>query len=215
MENYKTRLKKEWEKFRSMTFAEKRWYIWEYYKVHIGILALIVFVIGSFVNTRFINPPPEEYLYIAWVGIPVFEYQLREMSYELSVITDNPERQEVVVSDYTATGNRQMDEAIRIRFMAFLQLGSIDAMITTREGLYAAEGERFIRPAEGVLEYLEVATERLVSNEYQQIIAISLENSPFFQQFDIEPYDLYLCVIINASRFYEISKALEVILYGA
>ena len=43
-------------KLKAMTFNEKRLYIWEYYKLHILGLIIVVGVSGAFINNVIINP---------------------------------------------------------------------------------------------------------------------------------------------------------------
>lgn len=217
MKKLKMHVREEWTKFRAMDFAEKRWYLWEYYKFHIGGIILLIFILGSTVNT-ILNPRPAEYLYIAWDGVPAWDFQLYALEGELSVIVENPERQAVFITDYTMRGNRQFDDNMRMRFVAMLQMGAIDVMITTYDGINAAVNVEDMRPVVGtlddMLDYVDFDLGDRLLRINGQIVAVSLYGSPVLQSFDIDSSDAYFCVIVNSSRHFEIAKALEVFLYG-
>ena len=222
--------KVEWGKLREMSFKDKRQYIWEYYKLHLLGFAVAAFVLGSIINNVFINPPKYEYLYIAWAGIPAMPWILDELSQGLTVIVEDPERQTVFISDYSETGNPQMDMAVMTRFMALLQTASIDAFITTGGGIEELAEEGFIRPVHDILDafaainptmeigdrFLSIYHHPWYSEEpVSDVLGISLAGSPFIEYFGISTDDMYLAVIGNATRFENIAKALEVFLYGA
>jgi len=212
-------IKTEWAKLREMNFAEKRWYVWEYYKFQIFGFFVIVFIIGSIINSR-LNPRPDEYLYIGWIGISAAPFQLSDLAGELSVIVEDTERQIVVITDYSMTENNQVNRALQTRFMALIQIGAMDAFITTREGFEGLYEEGFIRHVDEVINYSEVVLEErlLAINDEEappQFYAISIEGSPLLEQLGIESSDAYLCVILNTQRFCAIAKALEVLIYGA
>ncbi|MCL2198697.1 MAG: hypothetical protein FWB80_07225 [Defluviitaleaceae bacterium] len=218
-------MKKEWQKLSEMTFEEKRWYIWEYYKLHIGLFILVVFFVGSFINNRFINPRPNEYVYIAWVGITATPHQLDAASEELSKIVYNPYREIAVITDYSTTGNPEMDMALQTRFMALLQMGNIDVFIAPREGIDAFAEQGFIRPLGDILDYVEdrrvlyaihdrvILMEDMYANTH--FLAVSLQGSPFLERYGLDADDIYFSFVVTSQRFYAVAKALEVILYGA
>ncbi|MCL2224838.1 MAG: hypothetical protein FWB96_07720 [Defluviitaleaceae bacterium] len=215
-----THLKTEFAKLRKMTFEEQRWYVWEYYKLHIGAFILLSILIGSFINAQ-INPRPPEYLYIAWDGVPAQHWQLSELSDKLEVIT--PENQRVTVTNYTMTDNAGQNNALQARFTTLLFLGDLDIYITTRMGAHQLVRENFARPVDEVRNYMAEINpqihatlhERLYAAESADYMAISLEGSPLLESLGIDTSDIFLCVFENTSRFYEIAKALEVLLYGA
>lgn len=224
-EKIKKHFASEREKLREMTFEEKRWYIWEYYKLHIGVFVLAVFLLGSFINNRFINPRPDEYLYIAWIGVEAFPHQLTAASGELTdSIVYNPERQIAIILDYTTTGNPEMDMALQTRFLALLQLGNIDAFIAPREGIDSFAEQGFIRPLGDVTPYIGdnqilyaihdriILIEDAYSNTH--FLAVSLQGSPFLERYGLGASDIYLSMVANSQRFYALAKALEVFLYG-
>jgi len=222
----------EWAKLREMNFTDKRQYIWEYYKLHIFAFALVAFFVGSLVNSLFINPPKEEYLYIAWIGIPVHPQQLEMMGYELNTIVENPQRQHVMIADYTMTDNPQINMALNTRFFALLQIGSLDFFLTTREGVEDLATEGFLQPMGETMSALAYLNPSVYSQVAQRLVtisftprdaeasrtdamAISLAEIPFFESFYVHSENMYLSMVVNASRFEATAKALEVFFDGA
>ncbi|MCL2576560.1 MAG: hypothetical protein FWE27_00720 [Defluviitaleaceae bacterium] len=212
-------MKKEYIKLREMNSAEKRWYIWEYYKVHIGIFIALCIFIGTFIHAL-LNPRPEEYLYIAWDGVPAASWQLTQLSDALSAIT--PENETITVTNYTLGDNHATNNALITRFETLLMLGMMDIYITTREGAAITNvGEqKFTRPVDEIRNYMiEINPQielhdRLYDAETPDYMSISLEGSPLLEQLGIDTSDIFLCVFVNTTRFYEIAKALEVLLSG-
>jgi hypothetical protein len=169
---------------------------------------------GSFINSR-LNPRPETYLYIAWLGVGADYAKIRNLESAFAIITEDPEHYEVIVTDYSPSGDWQRDNAMKTRFQAFIMMGEIDAIITSRQGVEEfIEGNMFLQTVDEVLKFFPVAEERIfLANE--KFFAISLEGSPFLQELEIDAEDNFLCVIVNSNRFYEIAKAVEVLLNGA
>jgi len=222
MNNVKNFFRTEWAKFREMTFAEKRWYIWEYYKLHIFAFCLVVFLVGSFIHARLTRM--DDYFYIAWIGVPATHVQLSGMAEYLSVIVDDPQRQRVTITDYSESEDVQFNVAIQTRFLGLLHVGTFDAFIICGTGLDEILFEQWVQPADAVLEVMHerhsfpLFRGRLVIRELldgsQRYAAISLAGAPFIEQFGIDSSNMYLAVVANTERFEAIAKALEVILYG-
>jgi len=213
------RMKEEFAKFRAMTFAEMRWYIWEYYKFHIVVLILMIFLVGTFVNAR-LNPRPAEYLYVAWDGVPVLPWQLDELAVRLAVIA--PEGGRVTVSNYTMQDNPGMNTALQSRFIALMYLGEMDIYITTRAGAAQLSAHGYSRHVNPVREYLAEINPaldlylqpRLYAAGTDNYMAISLGGSPLFAELGIDCADVYMSVFASSRRNYEIARALEVFLMG-
>jgi len=216
-------LKTEWGKLRSMSFAEKREYIWEYYKVHILFAVIGIFALGSLINIWFINPQRREYLYIAWLG-PQFasHAQMDALSYSLEPIVPNPERHVVQVTTYRASGHPDVDMAARTSFVARLATASLDVYLSTREGLALVHERSEIRPIYPVLEEMYILNPYLYrllntqlltlpSNGGQQTMAISMAGSPLLTSLGFDTYDLYFAMVVNSNKNYQAAKALEII----
>jgi len=225
-EKLKNFIKSERAKIREMSFVEKRWYIWEYYKLQIAAIVFVIILIVTFINHLFINPPKRDYLYIAWVGHQVYQGSLNEIGEHLGVIVSDPYRERVLVTSYAFTDNPQMDSALQQRFFAMIQTGSIDLFLTPQLGVQElAEGE-LSRPMHEVMTYVADISSTLyqqVSSQlltvtfeiegytYTDVMGVSLTNTPFFEYLGLGSNDLYLMVVVNTQNFDRIAKALEAI----
>jgi hypothetical protein len=221
----KTFFRTERVKLREMNFKEKRQYIWEYYKLHIFAFVLLSFLFGSLINIWFINPPKQDYLYIAWLTPGVPDEALRNAGGALSVIVENPEREQVQIISYATTNNPQLDMALQQRFIAMLQIGSMDMFLTPRAGITELADNGLSRSVHEVMGYIVESnpaiyreiSERIITityniDEYTQHtddMGISLAGAPFFDYVGIDSRELYFSVVINTQNFYRIAKALE------
>ena len=219
-------------KLKEMTFAEKRWYIWEYYKLHIILGVVTLVIIGSSINTRFINPPKNDYLYIAWQADFVPMGVLENLGQELSVIVDNPSRYRVSVRSYLLGDDPSMNMALITRFHAMVSIGDLHALINTREETYHFAEHGMIRPLHEVVSAALEAdpaiyaalSERLVTMTFTlfdedvemqpitDIMSIHIGGLPLLTELGIISEDLYLSVVINADRPESFGKLLGVLL---
>ena len=219
--------KTEWAKLSQMNFTEIRQYIWEYYKLHIFGIAALIFFTGSFLNVMIFNPPRQEYIYIAWLGPPVAQEMLDELSEELDVIVENPDRYIVRVSGYNTVGlEPQVAMALQTRFAAQLQIGNLDLFILTRSELHSFSSNGFIMPMYRFMYVLnevssatyDLMSERLIrvafySDEDEPIVdfmGASMYGVPLFENIGIRTDNMYLAVVINSTRLERIIRVLEV-----
>ena len=223
----KTSLKTEIAKLKEMTFKEKRWYIWEYYKLWFFFIAFFGYIFISLLNIWVINPSREEYLYLAWTGRSIPIYYLQELSDSLEVIVENPARQVVAVHSYAAGATQQENMAVQTRFVGMMMLNSIHAFLTPYEMIVGFAEEGYLRSVMGVLTYVAEQDAELYAylrtrliqltynvhgtGRYQtDTLAISLAGSPLLARLEIDSENLYLTVIRGAERNYQIAKALGV-----
>ena len=222
-------LRTEWAKLAPMSFTEKRQYIWEYYKLHIIVFLVVAFFTGSLINTLILNPPRQEYLYFVWIGPPVTSFVLEDFAEELNIIVENPSRYVVRATNYNMQGlDPQMAMGLQARFVAQMQMRSLDLFMLTKEELYDFSSGGFILPIISFMEGLEQTSpavynalkERLTEitffSEEQDIVitdfmAANMNGIRFFEKFDIQTDNLYLAVVINSERFERAARALEVI----
>jgi hypothetical protein len=165
---------------------------------------------GSVINSR-LNPKPDDYLYIAWDGVNADRLQLENLAHALSVIVENPESQAVAITNYSMTENFQVNQALRTRLMALMQVGNVDAYIATGEIINVLYRGGYLRPLCDVVSHLE----NDVSGRMENLYAVSLEGSPLLAEMEIDSTDIYLSMILNSENIYAMAKVLEVLLYGA
>ena len=208
--------KAERDKLKVMTFREKRQYIWEYYKVHILATLGILTLFGTVIYTVFINPPQRDYIYIAWVGVPVSFEELDNLSAGLSVIVPDSDRYVVRVTDYSSTGNPQIDMSVQSRFLAMLQIGSIDLFISSLEGITEISEQGFLQSIDALPTDNPDLSERIAQRSIwaetnEAFMFVSLENSQVFAAAGIDTSDLYLGVLFNTGRLDLLAELMGVI----
>ena len=224
-------LSQEWAKLKVMNFTDKRQYIWEYYRYQIFMFGLGVIVLGSLINTWFINPPKQDYLYIAWQAQLVDHSNLDEMGERMEVILDDPGRYRVTVRCYVITGveSPEMILAISNRFSAMVTVGNLSATIISAEGIQEFADFGLLRPPTEVLDILRESDTALyeeISGRLHTVtftlwddedappvtdaMAINISGAPILVDLGIDADGLYLGVISNAWNFEGIARALKV-----
>jgi len=219
---FKEKVRIEIAKLREMTFKKKVEYIWEYYKLQILGLIFAALIASTYINTWFINPPLQDYLYVAWIGNDPPPGGLGRLGDRLSRIVINPERQQVSITSYSNTGHTMANRNLSAQFSAKLQAGDIDFIITTREGMDELVNSGFIRPIsaflEDVPELYNLVAPRLLTityiigeQEFTHPMAISLNFAPLFLELELGSDDLYLTIVYNTDNIYAMMKAIRVL----
>ena len=227
----KSFFKTEWGKLREMSFKDKRQYIWEYYRIQMFVAAIIIFIVGSLINIWFINPPKSEYLHFAWLYPHLPHYQLSSLEHELNPIVGNPDREEVVVISYVMSDNPEWNMAVSSRMFALLQIGAIDAFFVSGSEVEGLASEFFLQPVDDILHYaaqinpelhrllydrkkIVTFTQEISPGEHTpemtHAMAISLLDAPLLVRLNFDTSELYLGMLGNARRPYELAKALEI-----
>ncbi|MCL2526932.1 MAG: hypothetical protein FWE42_00840 [Defluviitaleaceae bacterium] len=217
-------------KLKKMSFAEKRWYIWAYYKLQIAILVFVIIAIGSLINTRFINPPPRDYLYIAWQASHLPQSQLDQLGESLSIIIDEEllnqrQRYQIGVRSYILTGDPQMDQALITRFHAMIQIGEIDILILPWDEMRDSAVFGVAKPIDQVMYYLQTLDAgiyRRVAEKAQTIeftcafddiditatVGIDLSNNPMLTELGFDTSDMFFSMAVTSDNYYQVAKAL-------
>jgi len=214
----KEKIRIEIAKLREMNFKSKMEYIWEYYKFLLIGLVIFLILIGSLINSFFINPQPQTALHISWNAGFVLHEQLDEMADELTARLIDKDKNEAVLAtlSMTSTDDPSMDMANQQRLVAMLAAGEIDVFIVDREQLveYAIVG--FIQPMEHILAEIrhtdpavyDYIIERSVYAEYEieegsfedRIMGISVKNSDLLKELDYYEYDLFFSLVSTSKR---------------
>ena len=214
MEDTPLEIRAKWKKFKNeerakikaMDWPTRREYIWDYYKFHIAGVIVAIFLIGSFVNHRWINPPKDTILHVAWVAdAPIrpvtFEYLSDILTYALA---DDLERYVAFAFDYSVTGDAELDIAIQSRFAALIGSSEMDIFIGS-----AFEVDRLhqIGGFHDIIPFLERAGLPLDSvlflpnmHGVDVPVAISLEGTALLEHLGVSSYDRYMAVFINTAR---------------
>jgi len=217
----------EWSKLREMSFRDKRQYIWEYYRIQMFAAGIVIFIVGSMINIWFINPPKSEYLHFAWLYPHLPAEQLDSLANSINPIVGNPEREQVVVVSYAMSDNPEWNMAMHTRFFALIQVGAIDSILVHGSEIEGLASEFFLQPVYDIIGYAAIINPELYQMIYDRkkiitfaqgehpeathAMAISLRDAPLFTRLHFDTSELYLTMLSNASRPYELAKALEII----
>lgn len=209
----RTSFKQELAKLKPMTPSEKREYIWEYYKLHIGLVGILLFLVGSLLNTWVFNPPKQDYLYIAWVSQHVPGDQLSALSQALSVLVSDPGRERVTVTSYVHGPNPEMNMAMTLRRSSMIATQGIDLFIGTAEDFLEDHALGWL----ATLKTMPVPTkphetDRLYSPE-GTVIGLPLANTALLTEIGIPAEELYVGIVSNTQRNHRAYRALALILH--
>jgi len=173
----KVQYREELKKLRKMPFKKKMEYIWEYYKFYLLGIVLVLVIIGSLINTWFINPPPSTALFVAWSAGFATEEQLTDLADVLEeLLVDKNENEEVIVSRFASSGvDPSFDMANVQRLVAMIAAGVIDVFILDLETLEEKSNNGFVKPLEDVLAEIRSTNPRVYDRIMENAITIRYE----------------------------------------
>ena len=100
------KLKQEWQKIRGMKPQERRWYIWEYYKIHLMFLAILLFFVVLIIQANVVNRQETVLsVLLADLGVEQEKAAAFESDYAEQLALE-PKRQKVSASVATIEGGR-------------------------------------------------------------------------------------------------------------
>jgi len=146
--SFSEKLRIERIKLKEMSFKEKVEYIWEYYKFHIIIFAVILIITGTIIYSQVLNPAPETILFISFNGGVATEEQISDLtSYLENRLINEGENEEVVILQMLL-----IDEGTSINVMnntrtaAWITVGQLDVFINDYDMLELNSSNWFIEP---------------------------------------------------------------------
>ena len=222
----KEKFRLEIAKLREMTFKDKLDHIWEYYKYHIIIILVFVFIIISLLNLWVFNPRPDTALFISWNAGFATDEQIDRLTYILEEhLIDEGKHEEVVISHFVVTGNDpSVSMANAQRTAAMIAVGEIDLFILDSDMLkeYAEIG--FLLPLENTLEVIKSrnteAYDRIVANLVNELLetadgsnesrpaGINVGRCPLFVDIGMFQQEIFVSVSVTAGRTESIVEAL-------
>ena len=227
-------LKERWNtevaRLREMTFKEKLQHIWEYYKIHLMAVAVILIIIISLINIWLINPRQKTVLFVAWnAGFAVHEQLMVVADILADGIVENKKRETVEVSLFaTHAGDPQSEMADTMRLTAMVAAGAIDVFILDNELLIEFTERGLIQPVEEILAGLRTETpliyaeidERLAyvlhtseeKNPEGRLMGVDISNSPLLSELGIDQEELWFCVSASSDNLPNILPALVILL---
>ena len=214
-------LQEEKDKFKEMTFAEKRWYIWEYYKFHIigGIIGL--YFITSLTHALFFSTANNHHLYIAWSANHVSIEQMQAIEEVLNVIAIDY-KDDVSVRSYTEVPDPEMNMALRMRLMALMSSSDVDIIITHQDEAVMFYDQNFLLSFDNIVDdihaispdlYAVISERFLITDEIPSHFMIDLANSPLLTSLGIPSENVYLGIIGNTTRLESVIEAIALFVF--
>ena len=230
---FKERWNTEIARLREMTFKEKLQHIWEYYRLHLMVLVVILIIAGSLINIWLINPRQKTVLFVAWNAGFAIQEQLTAVADVLAEgIVENTKKETVEVSLFFAPeGDPQSEMANTMRLTAMVAAGAIDVFILDNELLIEYTERGLIQPVEEMLGGLRTADpvvyaevdERLAyvlhtseeKNPEGRLMGVRISNSPLLSELGINQEELWFCVSASSDNLDNIVPALAILLGSA
>ena len=222
----KVKFQLEVKKLREMSFKNKLEYIWEYYKIHIVALLIVLFIIGSLINAWFINPTPETALFISWNAGFTTDEQLTELAEVIQLQIIHEGAKEVVAIDriFMNDEDPQMSMTSITQLVAMISAGVIDIFILDSVLLENYSLSTFIQPMDDILAEVKLANptvyERIMGEakyaEYSleednvavRLMGIGIGNTPLLMDLGFHEQELYFAASITAGNADNIARAL-------
>jgi len=224
----KEQIRIEIMKLREMSFRNKLEYIWEYYKVHIIAVLIVLFVFGSLINTWFINPTPDTALFISWNAGFVFDEQLTDLSEAIreQIVPETAKETVDINRIFLNDADPQIVMASMSQLVAMVAAGVIDVFILDSELLEDYSRTTFIQPLDEILTQVKAldpaAYERImIDASYamysveedeleERLMGISIINSPLLSKLGFYEQELYFSMSTTSGNPENIAQALIV-----
>lgn len=210
-------------KFQEMERKQKVEYIWEYYKLHIIFSVVGLIILGSLLNTWFINPPPKTAVHVVFMGTGISSDGAEKLEEELNplIVTKEMGNKKVFVSTYYmtsgGTGDPQLDMATQTKFLANISANELDILVVD-EGQFKdlATSQQTLMPLDQILPadmlvQLEDKLIRLKSAEdtEEQIYGIDVTDNEKVASVAVGEGKKVMGVLVNTVRREETLKTLK------
>ena len=222
---FKEKVRIEIAKLREMTFKSKLEYIWEYYKFHIIIFLVLIFVLFSMLNIWVFNPNPESALFISWnAGFVTDEQEDKLKEFLEERLIEEGVNEEVVVAQFFfGNPDPSIDMAGLQRTVAMIAAGMIDIFIVDEDLLNTYTETEYLQPLDSFLDKIKSidpdAYERIKENvisvlyesdgiREERQMGIKIGSSPLFLKLGMFEQELYLGVSITSGRTDNVVKTL-------
>jgi len=164
--NYMT----EREKLKGMTFKEKREYIWEYYKLFIIGFFVVVVVGGLLLNSLVINPPPKNYLGIAYLGDYMTEDILADLSDQLTdkIIPEDLRADNIIDQEnFYETDDPTLGTALQSKFVALISTGDLNVIVSDDDNFDGCYTQELLIPLDSLIDTSKIEDARLYKQDGQ------------------------------------------------
>lgn len=203
---------------KSMSFKEKRAYIWDYYKIHIFAILIVIALIASFIYSM--STKQQEYYNITYVGNYISENNLSSMKNNINKAILNNDNKKIITLDSVFTDKQSLSsnpQALE-KLAAKITAKDIDIAIVNRKFFesYFSSGIFFnLQSLNGFSslskENYKFLTKTNSSNRLGTY-GIYVEKSSILNKLSSNSYDNILVVISTSERKNKAIKFLKVLL---
>jgi len=215
----KVQFRSEVAKLKEMPSKKKVEYIWEYYKIPIIVIIVGLFLIGSLINSIFINPPARAAVFISWNAGFVLEEQLSEISAILEEGIVKEKDNEIVEIVRSLEGDDPTFNMANVqRQMAMMAAGIIDIFTLNTEMLENYSSIGHLEPLDEILVEIRsrnpaiynIIEENTVyalhstgaedSELTERIMGVSIGSCPLFKEVGIFEQEIYFAVSVTSGN---------------
>jgi len=208
-------------KLKGMSFKEKAAYVWEYYKIPIIAVIVVAIIIGSIINSVWINPEKKMYLQFAFFGGYADDSAAASMCGQLEAALMTPDEQEKLqissASFMTDSGDPQMDMAYQEKFASMISVRELDLLVVDDADLDSMVSQGILAPVKDYLpdgllpkvsgSLIESADENGAKDDY----AIKLDGNTFFGNSGLLTDGMCIGVVVNTQNPDRVKGALDYI----
>ena len=137
-------INQELQKLSTLTTKEKLEHIWEYYKIQIGVVIFIIYVIGWGVNHYIVNPPRSTYFNVSFYGsfVPQ-DIRANLIEHTENTMELNIDRYEIQSLSFFFTDDPQQRMAANTQFGVMLGAREFDILIVHKNYMQSIEHRGF------------------------------------------------------------------------
>jgi len=225
MEQFKAYFKRfsheELSKLRGMSFRDKLDYIWEYYKLPIVAIAAVLFILGSIVNSVWINPPAKPFVHFFHLTYAPYE-AMEALAEELDAALIPPEDRKKFKTQSTLIllkdSDPQMEYAMMQKFFASVATGEVDFFLFEDEDFEAMSDQGYLTDLREFMSrgQLDALGDRLLwayveEHDAELPVGIRMDDNPVLTRAGIYTTDQILSVCVSRKNDEHIQKVLEYI----
>jgi hypothetical protein len=155
----RTRVKaaSERQKLKVMRFGEKAEYIWMYYKLHIILGAVILFLMGTMFNGLVLNAPKRAVLAVVWMDDPFWAQHTTELNDILVLaLGGDPEKQRIDFEYFQFSGVAELDMNPRFLLASMVMAQKVDVMVASKSRMEEYVNGNFYADISAVLETVNI-----------------------------------------------------------
>ena len=197
----KEQLEEEKRKLRGMSAGGKLEYIWQYYKLHIAGIAVLLIIIGSIIYGAF-NKPPASYAAIAAFGFYTGDEFEPDIEARIAPSIDNyNETGKLYVHSFYGSDDPTVQMAVLQKFAAMIAARELDLIIAWRDNFDDLIFDGLIMPLSeaGISAPEELKVYGSAEDGEPQAYGVSLKNSEVLKDMGINPEQLVIGIVANTT----------------